>query len=106
MTTNFSEAQIDAITKSMVDSGKIIEAGWFGLKAMIFPNGCPEIQEREMRTAFFAGSQHLYTSILRCLEDGDEPTDKDMNRMSLIDAELKEFIDDFQTHHLPTKGSA
>jgi hypothetical protein len=97
---------IDTITKAIVDEGKIIEAGWVGFKLMVFPNSAPEMQLVAMRQAFFAGAQHLYTSILRVMDPGDEPTDDDINRMTLINKELRDFIDDFEMNHIPTEGSA
>jgi hypothetical protein len=42
--------------------------------------------------AFFAGAQHLWGSINSFLEAGEEPTDKDMQRMSHIEKELSQFI--------------
>ena len=106
MTKKFTELQIDAITKAFVDEGKIIEAGWFGLKSIMFPNGAPDVQITEMRSAFFAGAQHLYTSILRALDPGDDPSEADLSRMGRIDAELREFIEDFTATHLKTDGNA
>lgn len=101
-----NEHTIDDMTKAAVDSGKIVEAGWLGLRSMIFPDGAPEDQIREMRMAFFAGAQHLYASIMRLLEPGDDPTTADLGRLQLIDAELRAFIEDFQIRHVKTDGSA
>lgn len=40
------------------------------------------------------------------LDPDAEPTDKDLERMSLIHGELKAFIQDFELRHLPTKGTS
>jgi hypothetical protein len=101
-----TRAQIDAVTKKLVDDGKIIEAGWLGLRLLSIPQNAPEIQVTEMRQAFFAGAQHLFSSILSILDPGSEPTERDLARMSLIDAELQTFIKDFKLRHAQTKGSA
>jgi hypothetical protein len=68
--------------------------------------GAPAEQLEQLRQTFFAGAQHLYTSIMRVLDPGDEPTDSDLSRMGLIDAELKAFIEDFQLRHIKTDGRA
>lgn len=101
-----TEQQIDAVTKAATDEGKIIEAGWIGFRLMAYPDGAPTEQLEQLRQTFFAGAQHLYTSILRVLDPGDEPTDADLSRMGLIDAELKAFIEDFQLRHIKTEGKA
>jgi hypothetical protein len=40
------------------------------------------------------------------LDPGEEPTETDLRRMDLIDRELKQFIQEFQLRHVPTKGTA
>jgi hypothetical protein len=62
--------------------------------------------EIEFSTTFCAGAQHLFGSIMSVLEPGDEPTDKDLQRMDLIHKELDAFIKDFSLRHTPTKGTA
>lgn len=96
---------LERLHDQMADSGKLIEAGWISLRIACLIDA-PADQLREMRMAFFAGAQHLFGSIMTMLEPGQEPTDKDLARMDLIDRELKTFIRDFELKHLPTKGSA
>lgn len=100
-------AFLERLARELVDRGKLIEAGWVGFRLAVFPpdGDAPAIQLEEMRKAFFAGSQHLFSSIMTILEPGAEPTDADLKRMDSIDAELKEFITDF-IKGLPTKGRA
>lgn len=83
---------INEVTKELVDKGKIIEAGWKSMRIMAIPRNASDVQLREMRKAFFAGAQHLFASILCILDPGSEATEKDMERMHLIDKELKEFV--------------
>lgn len=97
---------LERLTTELTDSGKLIEAGWVGLRVACDLIDAPADQLREMRMAFFAGAQHLVGSIMTVLEPGDEPTDKDLQRMSLIHTELDVFIKDFELRHTPTKGSA
>jgi hypothetical protein len=99
-------AHLDRLTRELTDSGKLIEAGWVGLRIACDLIDAPADQLREMRMAFFAGAQHLFGSILNVLEPGEEPTDKDLQRMDLIHTELDAFIKDFELRHVPTKGSA
>jgi hypothetical protein len=92
--------------RELVDKGKLIEAGWVGLWLACIPLDAPQIQIEEMRNAFFAGAQHLFSCITDILEPDAEPTDKDIKRMDLIDQELRAFIRDFENRHLKTEGSA
>ena len=93
-------SQLDTLTRHLTKEGKLIEAGFAGLRiAAIAPDALPE-QLHEMRLAFFAGAQHLFASIMSVLDPGSEPTDADMERMSNIDAELRAFIQDFELRHL------
>lgn len=90
------KAVIDQITRQATDQGSVIEAGWLSLRAMAIPATASDIQVSEMRKAFFAGAQHLYASIMSILEPGAEPTEKDMKRMELIDAELRAFVEEIK----------
>lgn len=97
---------IERVERELIAQGRIIEAGWQGLRLMAVPPGAPEIQLREMRKAFFAGAQHLFSTIMRTLDPGDEPTEADMRRLDNIQAELDAFIKDFEAQHLVTGGGA
>lgn len=101
-------AHLDRVTRELTDQGKLIEAGWIGLRLACFPpNGnAPADQLKSMREAFFAGAQHLFASIMAILEPDAEPTDKDLERMELIQTELQAFINDFTIRHVPTEGRA
>lgn len=82
---------LDQICRKLTDEGKLIEAGFMGLRLSI-PDDAPQVQIKEMRYAFFAGAQHLFASIMGILEPGAEPTDNDLRRLSLISEELDEFV--------------
>jgi hypothetical protein len=99
-------AHLERLTRELTDSGKLIEVGWIGMRLACDLVDAPAEQLREMRMAFFAGAQHLFGSIMSVLEPGDEPTDKDLQRMDLIHKELDAFIKDFELRHVPTKGTA
>ena len=84
------------ITQELSDQGKIIQGGWRGYELVILPEQAGPIQREEMRKAFFAGAQHLWASIMVFLDEGSEPTEKDLRRMSLIHKELDDFIEELK----------
>ncbi|HVJ44681.1 MAG TPA: hypothetical protein VM639_24500 [Dongiaceae bacterium] len=98
-------SQIEELERELANSGKLIEAGWHSLRVMTIPTDAPAIQLAEMRTAFFAGAQHVFATLLRTLDDGDDATDGDLNRLALIQAELDGFIKEFEARYMPTKGN-
>lgn len=90
--TNIKEKALE-LSKQLTDRGKIIEGGWLGFRLAVVPENAPAIQVDEMRKAFWAGSLHLFSSIMSILDPGAEPTEKDLRRMDLIHRELMEFED-------------
>ena len=95
-----SKEEIDRITRALMDAGKIIEAGWRGLELLVVPKDAPDVQRREMRMAFFAGAQHLFSSIMGGLEEDHEPTENDLRRLDFINKELAEFAEQFKRSRL------
>jgi hypothetical protein len=87
------------LERELIDSGKLIEAGWIGLRIAAIPPTAPPVQLDEMRMAFFAGAQHLFGSIMKALDPDDEVTEDDMRRLDLINAELNLFLVDFMKKH-------
>lgn len=97
--------ELDEIAKRLTDKGKLIEAGFVGLRKAAMDPEAPEIQVREMRMAFMAGAQHLFGSIMSILDPGDDVTDRDLERMAKISEELDQFYHEF-TASIQTKGRA
>lgn len=91
MTTKEQQALIEKITTELAAKGKIIEGGWQAYLVVGIPPDAPELQKAEMRKAYYLGAQHLFASILGILDPGSEPTEKDMERMSMIHEELEAF---------------
>lgn len=92
----------DLIRKAMqdaADKGRTIEVGWLTLRLGAVPLDASQAQVDAMRSMFFAGAKHLFDSIMVVLEPDAEPTANDLNRMSLIQAELEAFIDDYRKQH-------
>ena len=87
----------DALAQRLADDGKLVEAGWVALQAMAISPVASKVQRDEMRMAYFAGAQHLFSSIMSILDPGsDQPTERDLARMDLIDAELIAFATDLE----------
>jgi len=80
-----------AVTKDLVDRGKLIEAGFVIFRTMAMPEDCHQAQIDDMQTAFMAGAQHLFASIMTTLDPGDDMTDADMRRLDAIGNELEEW---------------
>lgn len=94
---------IQKLTEHLTDNGKIIEGGWLGLRLAAIPPNASDIQVREMRKAFFAGAQHLFASIMSILDPGSEPTEKDLQRMTLIHEELAAFVKELRAEVMGAK---
>lgn len=94
------------LTKSLADAGKIIEGGWAGFALAVLPAEASQIQRAEMRKAFFAGSAHLFASMMNILDPGSEPTQRDLDRMTLISDELEAFQKEFELQYGRPDGSA
>lgn len=97
-------AHLERITKEFLDQGKLIEAGWIGMRIVCDLVDAPAMQLHQMRMAFFAGAQHLLGSIMGALDPDQEPTDDDMRRMENIQRELDIFITEFARDHIPQQG--
>jgi hypothetical protein len=96
----------DAIVKRLADEGKIIAGGFAALRLAIVPADASAAQVNDLRIAYFAGAQHLYASMMATLDPGDDPTPADLQRMSLIDAELRAFAQEMQLRTAPTGAAS
>lgn len=50
------------------------------------------MQHDEMEKAFYSGALCLFNWFMVQLDEGIEPTDTDLNRVSLMDAEINGFF--------------
>lgn len=82
---------IDEVTKKLIDEGKLLEAGFAALRIVGIPENASDAQVRDMRNSYFAGAQHLFASLMSVLEAGQEATEKDLERVTLIFRELEAF---------------
>lgn len=99
------EKLLKDITKRLTDEGKIIEAGWEGLKLCggMSPNAT-QAQLEEHRMTFFAGASHLFASIMAMLDSGTTDTPGDLSRITKIHIELQKFEREFQSRLMKARG--
>jgi hypothetical protein len=99
-------AYLQSLTKRLANDGKLIKAGWIGLRLAVITLDAPGRQVDDMRLAYMAGAQHLFASIIDTMDPDSEPTEADMKRMQLIDDELSAFTKELELRVAKTKGSA
>jgi hypothetical protein len=97
---------LEQLSKKLADDGKLIEAGWLGLRIHAIPPDAPAVQLQEMRYAFMAGAQHLFSSIMTVMDEDREPTAADMKRMDLISRELETFGEELKLRVAKAEGRA
>lgn len=97
---------LEQLSKRLADDGKLIEAGWLGLRLQVIPLDAPAIQLNDMRYAFMAGAHHLFSSIMTVLDPGAEETDADLRRMDLIHQELETFRKELELRLAKPAGKA
>ena len=86
-----SDEEIDTAIKGLSAMGRLIQGGWEAYRLGVIPQDAPRIQIHECRLAFYAGAAHLFYGLLTAL-DGDLGDDaRDLDKMHLIDCELKAF---------------
>ena len=76
----------------MPDRELLIEQAWLSYSDNVIPKGAPAVQLQETRRAFYAGAQALFQTLLNILDPGTEETERDLETMNFIDAELKRFV--------------
>jgi len=91
----------EAITGRAVDEGQIIALGFAAYISNIYPNWrtMPVDQRDQLRATFYAGAQHVWGSVFSFLDPGEEPTERDMRLMDLINHELEAFIVEYRQRH-------
>lgn len=96
---------LEQLSRKLADEGKLIEAGWISLRVQAIPLNAPAVQLQEMRMAFMAGAQHLFSSIMTILEDGLMETEADLTRMTLIHEELGAYVKELELRLKKPSGS-
>jgi len=81
-------AMHDALVAEMIARGKLIEAGFQGLRLLLPKDIAPE-QLAQIRLAYLGGAQHVWSAMFAAMSSDREPTLQDMRRMSMISSELE-----------------
>jgi hypothetical protein len=95
----------ERITRSLVDQGKLIEAGWQTYRLLCLHTPPHEARD-DLREAFLAGAEHVFSSMITMLDPGTEETDDDMRRMDQLHAELEPVRKTLTLKYGRTAGSA
>lgn len=94
------------LTKALIDDGKLIEAGFVAFANLVIPKDASPTQQREMRLAFMAGAEHVWSSVMNVLDEGEEPTADDMRRMDAIQTEIDAWRAKLSERINPAQGRA
>ena len=104
------KAMTDELTKISADRGQIVDIGWKAYRVVMLSRHAQSAEmEEQFRYAYFSGAQHLFASIMNVLDAGQEPTARDLERMSKIHDELEGFARELEGYialHMKTGGSA
>lgn len=84
------------LSRELADRGQIIEGGWRAYELITGIAYMSETQRKECRKAFFAGSHHVFFSVLGMLEEGTDATPNDLSRMDKLDKELRVFMEEMK----------
>ena len=94
------------LTRIVTDKGKLLEVGFLAFAKFVISPDAPPIQLKEMRLAFMAGAEHVWSSMLNMLDEDKEPTIDDLRRMDAIQREIDEWRAVLSNRVDPPKGSA
>lgn len=100
------EQAASGLTKDLTDAGKLVEAGFVVFAHYVIPKDAPPAQLVEMRLAFMAGAEHVFSSIMNMLDPGEEPTAADLRRMDLIQKEIDDWRGRLSERVDPAQGRA
>lgn len=83
-----TRADINALTRKLIEDGRLIAAGFLALRLQIIPLDAPQAQVDDMEFAYLAGAQHVWASIFGALDADADATPGDLRRMQLMSREL------------------
>lgn len=76
--------------RKLARRGKLVDTTFKVFQRAVFP-GAPPDEVHALRVAFFAGAQEINALLLASLDEGDDPTDGDLEFMSQWQDELTQF---------------
>lgn len=95
------------IIQSLIDQGKLLEAGWQSFRSLAIPLNTPTKELDSMKECFFAGASMTFQSVIFGMDADREPTEDDERRMEGISNELNGWDDLFRLKYGPSPtGSA
>lgn len=71
-----------------------IGEGWATYAANVLDKDSPQLQRIETRRAFYAGCAHMFGTIMGGLEPGTEATENDLQHLTDLSEELKQYAVD------------
>lgn len=81
------------VTEELAQDGKLILGGWQAFEILSgLKTGGSELERSAMKNAYYSGAQHLFASIMNILEEGQEPTEGDLNKITAIHEELEQWV--------------
>lgn len=75
---------------------RLMAEQWSEFETKILPKNCGPVQRREMRRAFYAGAHAILFRVIELLAPETEPTAEDLQIMTDLNAELKEYAEDLK----------
>lgn len=92
MINDFAQQLVEEAAKQ----GKLILAGWLALKLQAARGGATKQQLENLRMAYYAGAEHLFSSLMNIMDPNEEITNADMEKMGLISNELQAWREEVQ----------
>lgn len=77
-----------ALTKKLLDDGRLLEAGWHIFRGTMLPAGLAPQSLDRIRLAYLAGAEHVFSSMLSGMDEGDAETDAEIKRMENLSIEI------------------
>jgi hypothetical protein len=101
-------AHLHRLTQQLANEGRLVEAGWVALRIATIPPDTSASQLQALRMTYYSGAEHIFSSIvgMNDMSGSDEPTDADMHRMDLLQAEMERIRPELRLFAGLTKGSA
>jgi hypothetical protein len=75
--------------------GPRVEDAWRAYRALVVDGRETSVDAGDVELAFKAGAVVLFHTVLRMLDPGTEPTDRDLRNMDRLNAELEAFTATF-----------
>ena len=100
-----ADAVTSAIAKVTIDSGQgVVKFGWDAYRRYFVPKDMSPSDLTVVQNAFYCGAQHLFASVNSVLNEGEDPTDEDIERMNKISEELATWARQFKQIHSEALG--